>query len=79
MAVNTFILHNGKYYSLSEFGLNYQNRAFCYGDALFETMHANGTEIQFFEDHMLRLKYGMKVLKMEIPNKKPALKNTPNS
>jgi len=67
MAVNSFILFNGEYHLKNEFGLSYKNRAFCYGDALFETMHANGTEIQFFVDHMTRLKYGMKILKMEIP------------
>jgi branched-subunit amino acid aminotransferase/4-amino-4-deoxychorismate lyase len=69
MAVNSFILHNGEYHFKDEFGLNFNNRAFYYGDALFETMHANGAEIQFFEDHMIRLKYGMKILKMEIPSK----------
>jgi branched-chain amino acid aminotransferase len=68
MAVNTFILHNGEYLFKDEFGLSYKNRAFYYGDALFETMHANGTEIQFFEDHMIRLKYGMQILKMKIPS-----------
>lgn len=68
MAVNSFILHNGEYHFKDDFGLSFKNRAFCYGDALFETMHANGTEIQFFEDHMTRLKYGMNVLKMEIPS-----------
>jgi len=68
MAVNTFILHNGEYLFKDEFGLSYKNRAFCYGDALFETMHANGAEIQFFEDHMIRLKYGMQTLKMKIPS-----------
>ncbi len=67
MAVNSFILYNGQYHSRNEFGLSFKNRAFCYGDALFETMHANGTEIQFFDDHMTRLKYGMKILKMEVP------------
>lgn len=67
MAVNSFILFNGEYYFKDKFGISFKNRAFCYGDGLFETMHANGTEIQFFEDHMIRLKYGMKVLKMEIP------------
>ena len=67
MAVNSFILFNGDYYSKDSFGLSYKNRSYCYGDGLFETMHANGTEIQFFEDHMIRLKYGMQVLKMEIP------------
>ncbi len=69
MAVNSFILHNGEYHFKDEFGLSFNNRAFCYGDALFETMHANGAEIHFFEDHMIRLKYGMKMLKMEIPLK----------
>lgn len=67
MAVNSFILYNGQYHLKNEFGLSFKNRAFCYGDALFETMHANGTDIQFFDDHMTRLKYGMKILKMEIP------------
>ncbi len=69
MAVNSFILHNGEYHFKDEFGVSFNNRAFCYGDALFETMHANGAEIQFFEDHMIRLKYGMKILKMETPSK----------
>jgi len=67
MAVNTFILNNGEYFSREEFGVSITNRSFCYGDGLFETMHANGTEIQFFDDHLIRLKYGMKILKMEIP------------
>ncbi|MFO7829118.1 MAG: aminotransferase class IV [Bacteroidales bacterium] len=67
MPVNSFILHNGNYHYKDDFGLSYQNRAFCYGDALFETMHANGTQIQFFTDHMIRLRFGMKTLGMEIP------------
>ncbi|MDA3953032.1 MAG: aminotransferase class IV [Bacteroidales bacterium] len=67
MAINSFILYNGSYHYIDEFGLSFKNRAFCYGDALFETIHANGTEIQFFEDHIARLKYGMKILKMEVP------------
>jgi len=68
MAVNTFILFNGEYFLIDEFGISITNRSFCYGDGLFETMHANGTEIQFFDDHLIRLKYGMNVLKMEIPS-----------
>lgn len=67
MPVNTFILFNGNYHRKEDFGLSYKNRAFCYGDALFETMHANGTQIQFFADHMMRLRFGMKNLGMEIP------------
>lgn len=67
MPVNSFILFNGHYYRKEDFGLSYQNRAFCYGDALFETMHANGTQIQFFTDHMIRLRFGMITLGMKIP------------
>ncbi|MDY6800721.1 MAG: aminotransferase class IV [Bacteroidota bacterium] len=67
MPVNTFILFNGNYHRKEDFGLSHNNRAFCYGDALFETMYANGTQIQFFPDHMIRLRFGMKALGMEIP------------
>lgn len=67
MPVNSFILYNGNYHYKDEFRLSFKNRSFCYGDGLFETMHANGTEIQFFEDHLTRLRYGMKILKMEAP------------
>jgi branched-chain amino acid aminotransferase len=67
MPVNSFILFNGHYHRKEDFGLSYQNRAFRYGDALFETMHANGTQIQFFADHMIRLRFGMKTLGMKIP------------
>ncbi len=69
MPVNSFILYNGEYHFCDDFGLSYKNRPFCYGDGLFETMHANGTEIQFFDDHLTRLQYGMDILKMKIPSK----------
>jgi branched-subunit amino acid aminotransferase/4-amino-4-deoxychorismate lyase len=41
------------------------NRAFCYGDAIFETIHGNGTRLQFFESHYQRLEKSMKYLGME--------------
>lgn len=44
-----------------------ENRAFRYGDSLFETIHCNGTQIQFFDEHMHRLEQGMKQLSMTIP------------
>ena len=48
--------------------LMHNNRAFCYGDALFETMHANGTQLQFFKEHYSRLTKGMEMLQMEKRN-----------
>ncbi len=45
--------------------LYHNNRAFCYGDALFETIHANGTSLQFFSEHYNRLSEGMQTLRMD--------------
>lgn len=45
----------------------FNNRAFKYGDALFETIHAYGTKPQFLEKHINRLHRSMDILKMEIP------------
>ncbi len=43
------------------------NRAFRYGDSLFETIRTLGTNINFWEDHYLRLMASMRILRMEIP------------
>lgn len=43
----------------------HNNRAFCFGDAIFETIHANGTRLQFFHEHFKRLERSMKILKIE--------------
>lgn len=44
-----------------------QNRAFLYGDAVFETVKIIGSEILFSEDHYFRLMASMRILRMEIP------------
>ncbi len=43
------------------------NRAFRYGDCLFETIRTLGSSINFWEDHYLRLMASMRILRMEIP------------
>ncbi|NJO88778.1 MAG: aminotransferase class IV, partial [Chloroflexia bacterium] len=67
MGSEGFISYNGKIIHKDELKLDLNNRAFQYGDGLFETMHASGNKVQFFYEHMERLIRSMKVLKMEIP------------
>jgi branched-chain amino acid aminotransferase len=44
-----------------------QNRAFLYGDAVFETVKIIEAKILFSEDHYFRLMASMRILRMEIP------------
>jgi len=44
-----------------------QNRAFLYGDAVFETVKIIDAKILFLEDHYFRLMASMRVVRMEIP------------
>ncbi|WP_020527444.1 aminotransferase class IV [Flexithrix dorotheae] len=47
---------------VKDFHVSLDDRAFRYGDGLFETLIYNGSEIRFFSDHIKRLKEGMKSL-----------------
>ncbi|MFB3389021.1 aminotransferase class IV [Flavobacterium sp. LAR06] len=44
-----------------------QNRAFLYGDGVFETLKIVNNRILFLEDHYFRLMASMRVVRMEIP------------
>lgn len=67
---NTFdiLSFNQTYISKSEFSLDLSNRAFRYGDGLFESMHANGGEVQFLDAHYQRILKGAQVLKFDLPD-----------
>lgn len=45
----------------------YNNRAFLFGDAVFETLKVLDNKILFFEDHYFRLMSSMRIMRMEIP------------
>lgn len=63
-----YINHNGQLLKKETFQLDPSNRAFLYGDGLFETLHANGTICQFLDSHYHRLTYGLQELKINIPS-----------
>ena len=67
MKESKYISYNGKIILKEEFKADFNNRSFQYGDGLFETMHALGSGVQFFYEHMERLIGSMKLLKMEVP------------
>jgi branched-subunit amino acid aminotransferase/4-amino-4-deoxychorismate lyase len=59
-----YICHNGEFIPEAERIISHRNRAFLYGDALFETIHCLGTSPQFLANHWVRLSQGIKLLKM---------------
>lgn len=66
---DTFCNFNGHLVSIYEPLISFSNRAFRYGDALFETIRViKGGKVMFLADHMLRIKIGMKTLRMNVPN-----------
>jgi len=64
-----FLSYNGNIIEEDELRIGADNRAFQYGDGIFETMYASGNKVQFFYDHLERLIKSMKILKMEVPVK----------
>lgn len=63
-----YICYNGRLLSKDKAMQSPLNRAFMYGDSLFETIHAYASNIQYLDDHYDRLTRGMKCLQMEIPS-----------
>jgi branched-chain amino acid aminotransferase len=62
-----YICLNGEFRKASEPCLFPHNRAFRYGDALYEDIHACATELQFPAYHLERLTGNMQLLSMHIP------------
>jgi len=61
------INYNGTILS-SDATLSNTNRAFLYGDGVFETLKIVNGKILFIEDHYFRLMASMRIVRMQIPN-----------
>jgi len=61
------INQNGSLTSEKDFTLSPDNRAFKYGDGIFDTLKFQDGEICFLEDHYFRLMSSMRMLRMRIP------------
>ncbi len=60
------INYNGQIIT-SETTLSNSNRAFLYGDGVFETLKIVNNKILFLEDHYFRLMASMRIVRMQIP------------
>lgn len=60
------INYNGSLLADSGLALH-QNRAFLYGDSVFETLKVLDGKVLFLEDHYFRLMASMRILRMQIP------------
>jgi len=72
MTSEQYISLNGIKHKASDGVLSTSNRAFRYGDALFETVRCIHQEAAYFHDHYQRLINGMSLLRMELKTLPPA-------
>jgi branched-subunit amino acid aminotransferase/4-amino-4-deoxychorismate lyase len=66
--VENFIVHNGNLIDVSKSGLSPQNRAFLFGDGLFESIKVINGKPVFINAHHSRLTEGLKALKISANN-----------
>lgn len=64
MSTQRYINYDGKLYPENEKIFTINNRAFKYGDAVFETIRVINGQPVFVHDHFTRLKKGMDLLRM---------------
>ena len=67
MSKEKYCILNGHLISEYEPSIPFSNRAFRYGDALFETIRLCNNRLMFLRDHVLRLRLGMTILRMNVP------------
>lgn len=64
---DSYCIYNGHVIDIYEPAISFTNRAFRYGDSLFESMIFCNGKAMFLADHIKRIKLGMTVLRMNVP------------
>ena len=59
--------YNGNLVAFDDVKITPNNRAFKYGDSIFETIKVVNSKLVFWEDHYFRLMASMRMLRMKIP------------
>lgn len=59
--------YNGNLVAFDDVKITPNNRAFKYGDSIFETIKVVNGKLVFWEDHYFRLMASMRMLRMKIP------------
>jgi len=67
MKQNSYIWFDGEYHRADSPVINIGNRAFRFGDGLFETIHCYGTDPCYLDLHYKRLTKGLQLLEIEKP------------
>ncbi len=63
------VIYNGKFYYTNQIPIDTENRAFLYGDAVFETIFVSDMRIPFLTLHLKRLRKAADILQYRLPNK----------
>ena len=59
--------YNGELLAFEDVTISANNRAFKYGDSVFETVKVLNGKVVFWEDHYFRLMASMRMIRMKIP------------
>lgn len=61
------LIYNGEFFPVDKPIIKASNRAFRYGDGLFESIRVVNGEVYNFENHFVRLTEGMKAYHIDVP------------
>ena len=62
-----YINYNGTIIEANTLSINIQDRAYSYGDGLFETMVLKNGKVLFLNDHIARISKGLEILDIQFP------------